>query len=752
MFRTLTLKNFKRHEHLVVDFTAGLNGIFGANYKGKSSLLYALLYALGGASHVPGTRLARRGSDGRFSVELAFDLAGASYTVTRTKSTANLFRAGAEDPLATGTTGVNDKIEELIGMSVKQWKELHYAKQKNAHSLLRYSANNLHSLMRRLVGAEELDQIQQRIKRMLDKEEGLVEALGQSSFTLEECQDQLDKASAAICNLETSLILAEQEVQDLQTFEQNGLDAIQKATQRLQQAQKQLGLLQTYAARYDAASRGVGAAAQELEQRAQARQQAAQALEKAQADADPEAEEKIRAYEGLKAQLAQVEIQAKNAARRLEQAAQAKEKAAQATAAAEAAYTAASQELGADTLAARLTAAEEDHEKAKQACTLNKARVNDIAEALKGSACPTCQRPFEQHDPDELKRELALAKAREADSGDWLADSKGLLDSLQQAQKKLLALSSAQEKAVVEEGRVIADWYVQKAAAENASGELATATADLEKAGIDDQVIGAMRAAANQVVEAWSAAKAAEGEEAKAAQALESAREALLKLGEHRPEGEQGPLETEIGKLEAQLNKDRATLVEVREALSAARGTVEELRRSRATEKGVEKTWSERLERLKGEVERRDAAMKRAARLKHLQKHLKDNAEGYMGKVWASFMAQASRFASQCTGGDIQGLERSDDGAFTFLEEEEVMQLEDASGAQEAIIGLAVQMALSEAAPCNLQVLLLDEPTADMDPNCSMATMAAMKALGQQVIFVSHQPDDNSLCDNAITL
>lgn len=62
------------------------------------------------------------------------------------------------------------------------------------------------------------------------------------------------------------------------------------------------------------------------------------------------------------------------------------------------------------------------------------------------------------------------------------------------------------------------------------------------------------------------------------------------------------------------------------------------------------------------------------------------------------------------------------------------------------------QVSPSGAAPCHLNTVLLDEPTADMDPDCSLATMVAMKALGAQVIFVSHHQTDNTLCDNAITL
>ena len=141
MLLTLILENFKKHAYLKVDFTAGTNGIYGSNYRGKTTLLNGILFALGGSSHVPGNRLHRIGADGPMKVSLTFALGGTEYQVVRTKSTANLFKGGAV--IATSSSAVTNEIENLIGMTIKEWKELHYAKQKNAHSLLRYSANNL---------------------------------------------------------------------------------------------------------------------------------------------------------------------------------------------------------------------------------------------------------------------------------------------------------------------------------------------------------------------------------------------------------------------------------------------------------------------------------------------------------------------------------------------------------------------------------------------------------------------------------
>ena len=53
---------------------------------------------------------------------------------------------------------------------------------------------------------------------------------------------------------------------------------------------------------------------------------------------------------------------------------------------------------------------------------------------------------------------------------------------------------------------------------------------------------------------------------------------------------------------------------------------------------------------------------------------------------------------------------------------------------------------------CPIDVLLIDEPTADMSPENSMATSAMLASLGKQIITISHSPYDSSVCSNQIVL
>ena len=67
-------------------------------------------------------------------------------------------------------------------------------------------------------------------------------------------------------------------------------------------------------------------------------------------------------------------------------------------------------------------------------------------------------------------------------------------------------------------------------------------------------------------------------------------------------------------------------------------------------------------------------------------------------------------------------------------------------------MGLAVQFALATSAPCPLDIIIVDEPTADMDPERSLATTMMLSTAGRQVIMISHSQMDNSICENTIAL
>lgn len=121
MLKTVKLTNFKQHEDLTVNFTAGLNAIRGANEAGKSTLFEAIAYAFYGARALE-LSLEDTVTWGKLptalKVDLEFDHVGKDYTIMRRKSGAELL--GPDGLRVSGHSEVSAYIEQLFkaGMAV----------------------------------------------------------------------------------------------------------------------------------------------------------------------------------------------------------------------------------------------------------------------------------------------------------------------------------------------------------------------------------------------------------------------------------------------------------------------------------------------------------------------------------------------------------------------------------------------------------------------------------------------------------
>lgn len=117
MILQLELTNWMRHESLTVNFTEGVNAIRGSNEAGKSSLIYAMLYAWYGIRAIPLTssQIATWGKpENSVKVKLTFDHLGVVYVLTRGPSGTELVYPGGT---VTNSTEVSKFIIALFGVS-----------------------------------------------------------------------------------------------------------------------------------------------------------------------------------------------------------------------------------------------------------------------------------------------------------------------------------------------------------------------------------------------------------------------------------------------------------------------------------------------------------------------------------------------------------------------------------------------------------------------------------------------------------
>jgi DNA repair ATPase RecN len=137
MFNELTLKNFRKHVDRTFTFDNGMIALRGANEDGKTTMLEAISYALGGARLLrePLSEVVTWGQkEASLKVSLAFTINGVQYIVTRSKSGAEI--RTHEKIEATGQDEVSKYVETLLGCSVKTAQQLMLANQQKLRGTL----------------------------------------------------------------------------------------------------------------------------------------------------------------------------------------------------------------------------------------------------------------------------------------------------------------------------------------------------------------------------------------------------------------------------------------------------------------------------------------------------------------------------------------------------------------------------------------------------------------------------------------
>ena len=154
--------------------------IHGPTGAGKTTLFDAMTFALYGV--VPGTRpegrlrAERAADDAAPKVVFRFSLGNAVYRVERTaawnrpkkrgegttaeQGSASLWHDGEATPLATRTSAVSEKVQELLGMGPEQFQRVVLLPQGDFKKLLVADAREREELLQRLFGTERYEEVE----------------------------------------------------------------------------------------------------------------------------------------------------------------------------------------------------------------------------------------------------------------------------------------------------------------------------------------------------------------------------------------------------------------------------------------------------------------------------------------------------------------------------------------------------------------------------------------------------------------
>jgi DNA repair exonuclease SbcCD ATPase subunit len=138
MLNQITLKNFRQFEDRTFDFGAGNVTLRGPNEGGKTTVIEAFMYAIGGARQCRNNDFARWGAKpSQVKVEAVMTLQGTPVRVKRGPSGAEIYApASATEPHVTGQTEVTNWFAEQLGAGMDVAAKMMFAGQKEIGGLL----------------------------------------------------------------------------------------------------------------------------------------------------------------------------------------------------------------------------------------------------------------------------------------------------------------------------------------------------------------------------------------------------------------------------------------------------------------------------------------------------------------------------------------------------------------------------------------------------------------------------------------
>lgn len=160
MIKSLTLKCFRKHTDLTVNFTTGLNAIRGVNEGGKTTLIEAAMYAFYGAKALRDTlaeTVTWGKKEGDLKVIAVLAKGGVEYTFIRSKGGAEV-RVGGEVKV-TGQNEVSAFAAELIGGDARTASAITMASQSGLRGALDEGPAAVSGLMGKLANFDLIDQI-----------------------------------------------------------------------------------------------------------------------------------------------------------------------------------------------------------------------------------------------------------------------------------------------------------------------------------------------------------------------------------------------------------------------------------------------------------------------------------------------------------------------------------------------------------------------------------------------------------------
>lgn len=719
MLHSVEVKNFKKHSSITAEFKPGLNFVVGANYRGKTSLLESILFALGGVASVPGgSSVAFKRGTKQTSVKTSFG----EYTVERTRTGANL--SDASGPVATGKTAVNERMDQLIGLSPKDFMKVCYLQQGSASQLVsELGASEVNRLVETVSGVSEVDTYLTIIRDLSARAAGQLEA-----FHVD--PDRQKHLERQILQLTKEVESYTQTLERLEKGRTEGVDAqeaLQKAQALLREVGYLKGLLNTELKTEEGAKARVAEVRAELAALPVAGYEQETLLNDQRQKAQQDAEELEKKYlASIKAEkeysLAQArKVDLRGRVIKLEQ-------------------ELGTLDLSEESLQAELEELEQKSLDIQQATAVLKGEIKASEAAIEGGSCPTCGRQYDDcdFDPTTLKQDLELRKEALSEAMLTYQDTRGEMSSVTDDLRKVKGvrkdiahftslLEHLQEPVSLPEFVTEETVQAARASAREAHERFVEASEIRKKVEACESRLAKELAHLEKCTESVVAGRR---DYARMKERLEKQPPKIAALSSDE-------IEEKLLSVKRDLDEMTNGILEVTDAISNRRRRLD-------ADKNEHKQLLRDLKKIK-ELKTREA------QLKKLRKFLTENRARYLDQVWNSVLGYTSEVCKVTTGGAITRVMR-DGGDFFYEEGDQMLPIQAASGSQKSLIGAGLKMALTKSLPAGIDFILMDEPTSDCDEKHSSALMRFLSGCGLQALVVTHRELDMAMGGNVIEL
>lgn len=750
MIETLTLQNFRQHTDLTVNFSEGNTVIRGRNEGGKTTLIEAAMYLMGGANMCRNSDFVSWGAKpSSCKVTGIFVFGGQKLKATRGKSGAEIYLPhDAAQPLVTGQTEVTKWFESQLGARMGVASKMMFVGQKEITGLLDEGNGKAVEFIEEMSGLDIVDYFISQIQAT-----GRYGDTSSQDIAIQGAVTRLEDLEGAdlggVAELEAEVQLRDQsykaalagveEVSKELSAKRAELEELHRRNQERAQA----------AARVESAEEGVKSSVSAL---AQARQELADQPDQADLDKNTAlADTNLRAAESAaqtralydklsryqypedcwEGTLADLEQFVKDAARECESSG--------------AFLNTALKEIDA-LQASRTTSLNAARSALQDAESLESSLVKD------GEPCPHCSQPVALSDKNRETNERKLAEAKQLRglSSDRQHDAAALEQQINAKEAGLPALRAklSEDGDTLKLAQTILrtvpfsgnpdyiefdnNYYPPKP---SWKGAIPTDEDPLPKAQLAAQKA---KLAQLERAKAVQAVEVAERRSLEAASRLDDAKAAAEKVG--GTQEDQGQLTAAIGDLVARHAKDTVDLAELRDDLTTAKarlsGLQEQISR-RATQ----------IESTKAELEKMRALVAEYEFNNKLIDDLRKARPLVANRLWNMVLKSVSSYLTRMRG-EPSVVER--EGKMFVVNGKPYTSY---SGSALDLLGLGIRIALTKVFVPGADMLILDEPfsacSVDRTTNCLAFTLSAGF---KQTLVITHEEGTQEVFDNAVTL